>query len=412
MGILWKLAWRNLWRHPRRTVLTASAVALGLGLVLVFLGLQDGQHAQMIESAVRMGSGHVLLQAPGYQRRRGVEMLVAAPVVARAEAWAASRRGVQAVLTRAFASGLLSSADGATGVNLVGVEPTAEASVSRLATRVASGRFLAPADRGTAVIGDGVARLLDARPGTRVVAMAQGARGGEIRSALFHVVGVVHTGLDELDESLVLAPLAAVRPFLELGGGAHQVALVLADQSRAGAIAADAARAFPELETLTWAQADPQLQAFITIDDGGAYLFDAIFFVLIAFMLLNTLLMSVLERRREVALLGALGLSPGRRLLMVLLEAGVLAALASAAGLGLGLLGHAYFRLHGLPLAWFTSQSIEAAGVILDPVMYSVLAPSRIAGSVALVVALTLGLSLLAARQAARPVDPNLLKSR
>ena len=412
MRILVKLAWRNLWRHTRRTALTASAVALGLGLVLVFLGLQDGQHAQMIESTVRMGSGHVLLQAPGYQRRRGVEMLLPAPVVAGASAWAASRPGVQAVLTRAFASGLLSSADGATGVSLIGVDPAVEAPVSRFATRVARGRFLAPADRGTAVIGEGVARLLNARPGTRVVAMAQGARGGEIRSALFHVVGTVHTGLDEVDESLVLAPLASLQAFLELGGGAHQVALVLADQSRAGAVAAEAARAFPDLETLTWAQADPQLEAFITLDDGGTYLFDAIFFVLIAFMLLNTLLMSVLERRREVALLGALGLSPGRRLLMVLLEAVMLAALASAAGLGLGLAGHTYFRLHGLPLAWFTSQSIEAAGVILDPVMYSVLRPARIVGSVALVFALTLGLSLLAARHAAKPADPNLLKAR
>jgi ABC-type lipoprotein release transport system permease subunit len=412
MGILVTLAWRNLWRHTRRTVLTAAAVALGLGLVLVFLGLQDGQHGQMIESAVRMGSGHVLVQAVGYQHRRGIEMLMAEPVVAQIRAWAASRPGVRAVLPRAFASALLSSADGATGIGLVGVDPVAEASVSRFATRVTSGRFLRSGDRAAAVVGQGVAQLLKARPGARVVAMAQGARGADIRSALFHVVGVLHTGLDEVDESLVLVPLAALQEFLELAGGAHQVALILTDPSRTEAVAAESRRAFPGLETLTWAQADPQLQAFITIDDGGTYLFDAIFFVLIAFMVLNTLLMSVLERRREMALLGALGLSPGRRLVMVVLEGLVLAALASAAGLAVGLAGHTYFRVHGLPLAWFTGQSIETAGVILDPVMYSVLSGARIAGAVALVFALTLALSLLAARHAAKPVDPSLLKAR
>lgn len=411
MAMLLKLAWRNLWRHPRRTALTASAMALGLGLVLVFLGIQDGQHFQMIDSAVRLGSGHLLIQAPDYQRRRGVEMIVPASVLARTAAWAESRADdVTAVLRRAFASGLLSSADGATGVGLVGVDPAAEAAGSRYPARVASGRFLESSDRDAAVIGSGVARLLKVRPGARIVAMAQGAKGGEIRSTLLHVVGILHTGLSEVDEALVLVPLPSFQGFLELNGGAHQVALLLRDQARSGAVAALARSAFPDLEVLTWAEADPQLEAFIKIDDGGTYLFDAIFFALIAFTVLNTLLMSVLERRREFALLGALGVSPRRRMAMVLLEAVMLAALAGTAGLGLGLAGHAYFRTHGLPLAWFTSRSIEAAGVILDPVMYSVLSTARIAGAVALVVALALALSLLAARRAAKPVDPNLLK--
>jgi ABC-type lipoprotein release transport system permease subunit len=262
------------------------------------------------------------------------------------------------------------------------------------------------------VIGRGVARVLRARPGGRVVVMAQGAGEGEIRSALFRVAGILETGLEEVDEALALAPLASVQDLLALGGGVHQVALILADQDQAAAVARAAARAFPELEALTWADADPQLAAFIKIDDGGTYVFDAIFFVLIGFMLLNTLLMAVLERRREIALLGALGLGAGRRLAMVLLEALMLGTVGIAAGLALGLAGHAYFAGHGLPLAWFTSQSFEAAGVMLDPVWYSVLTPARVGGAAGLVFVLTLTLSLIPARHAARPVDPNLLKAR
>lgn len=411
MSILVTLAWRNLWRHPRRTLLTAGAVALGLALVLLFLGLQDGQHAQMIESAVRMGSGHVLVQTPEYQRRRGIELVVPTPLAERVVDWARQRGDVEAVVPRAFASALLSSADGSTGVTLVGVDPAAEASVSRLAARVAAGRFLAPSDRGVVVIGSGVRRLLEAGPGSRVVAMAQGARGGELRSALYRVVGVVHTGLAEVDEGLVLAPLASVGEFLDLGG-VHQVALILHEAGDARRLAAAASGAFPKLEALTWAEADPQLEAFIRVDDVGTYLFDAIFFVLIGFMVFNTLLMSVLERGREMALLGALGLSAPRRLALVLLEGLLLAGLAGAVGVGLGLAGHTYFRLHGLPLAWFTRQTVEAAGVVLDPVMYSRLTPGRVAAAVALVLSLTLALASLAARHAARPVDANLLKTR
>jgi ABC-type lipoprotein release transport system permease subunit len=405
-----RLAWRNLWRHAGRTLLTASGVALGLAFLLVMLGLGDGSHLQMIDAAVRMGSGHVLLQAPEFQRRRGVEMTMPESSAAAVVRWARSRPDVEGVLPRAFASALLSSADGATGVSLVAVDAAAEAPLSRFPARVTHGRFLEAADRNTAVVGAGVARLLEVGVGSRVVAMAQGARSGEVRSALLHVAGVLDTGLDDIDRSLVLVPLRAGQEFLELGGGVHQIALVLDDQAAAGARAREAAHAFPDLEILTWAQADPDLAAAIRIDDGGHYLFNGIFFVIIGFMVLNTLLMSVLERRREFALLGALGLSPRRRLAVVVAEGAMLAALASGGGLALGLGAHTYFRLHGLPLAWFTAQGMETAGVMLEPVMYSSLSGARIVGAVALVWLLTLGLSLAAARQAARPVDPGLLK--
>jgi len=190
----------------------------------------------------------------------------------------------------------------------------------------------------------------------------------------------------------------------------HQVALLLTDPTRIDATAQDARAAFPATEVLTWAQADPQLEAFIKIDDGGSYLFDGLFFILISFMLLNTLLMSVLERRREITLLGALGLSPRRRFLMVMLEACFLAGIACVAGTGLGWLGHKYFQLHGLPLAWFTDTDFEAGGVVLDPVMYSVLSGPRVLGTVLLVFALTMSLALVAARHVRRPADVNLLK--
>jgi ABC-type lipoprotein release transport system permease subunit len=364
----------------------------------------------MIDAAVGMGSGHVLVQARGYQARRAVELVLPADSVSRVADWARRRDGVAAVLPRAFASALLSSADGAAGVTLIGVDPPAEAAVSRFATRVREGRFVAAGDREAAVIGSGVARVLHAGLGSRVVVMAQGAGERDVRSSLLRVVGIVHTGLDEVDRSVLLVPLASAQELLALDGGAHQVAMILRDQAASAAGAAAARRAFPELEALTWAEADPDVDTAIRLDDGGHYLFNAIFFVIIGFMVLNTLLMSVLERRREMALLGALGLTPGRRWLMVMVEAAMLAGLAIGAGLALGAGVNLYFHVHGLPLTWFTEQPFESGGVLLDPVMYASLTVRRIAGSAALVFALTLALALVAARHAARSVDPGLLK--
>jgi ABC-type lipoprotein release transport system permease subunit len=410
MAVVLRLAWRNLWRHRWRTLLTGSGVALGLGLLLTMLGLGDGSHLQMIDAAVGMGSGHVLVQAPGYQARRGVELAIAADLAQRVRDWARAQEGVVSVPSRAFASALLSSADGAVGVTLMGVDPVVERTVSRFAARVRDGRFLEPGDRGGAVIGSGVARVLHAGVGGRIVVMAQGARDRDVRSALLRVVGVVDTGLEEVDRALLLMPIGAAQELLALDGGVHQVALILRDQARSAAGAAAARRAFPELEALTWAQADPDVETAIRLDDGGHYLFNAIFFVIIGFMVLNTLLMSVLERRRELALLGALGLTPGRRWLLVMLEAAMLAGLAIGGGVLLGVAVNVYFGVHGLPLAWFTAEPLESGGVLLEPVMYASLSARRVLASAALVLLLTLLLSLVAARHAARPVDVGLLK--
>jgi ABC-type lipoprotein release transport system permease subunit len=410
MAILVRLAWRNLWRHPWRTLLTALGVALGLGLLLTMLGLGDGSHIQMIDAAVGMGSGHVLVQAPDYQARRAVELTLAEDVARRVAAWARAQPGVVAVAPRALSSALLSSADGAVGVGLMAVDPAAEETASRFPARVRDGRFLRAGDRGTAVIGSGVARVLHAGVGGRVVVMAQGAGERDVRSALLRVVGVVHTGLDDADRTLVLVPLGTGQDLLALGGRVHQVAIILRDQARSASVAATARRVFPGVETLTWAQADPDVDTAIRLDDGGHYLFNAIFFVIIGFMVLNTLLMSVLQRRREIALLGALGVTPGRRWAMVMLEGAMLAALAIAGGLVLGIGANTYFRLHGLPLAWFTDQPFESGGVLLEPVMYASLGARRVVGSAALVFALTAVLSLVSARHAARAVDVGLLK--
>ncbi|MBI2525376.1 MAG: ABC transporter permease [Candidatus Rokubacteria bacterium] len=408
--MLLRLAWRNLWRRPWRTLLTGAGVALGLGLLLTMLGLGDGSHLQMIDAAVGMGSGHVLVQARGYQERRGVEMVIAEDAARRVAGWAREQRDVVAVLPRVFASALLSSADGAVGVALVGVDPVAEAAVSRYPAWVREGRFAALGGRGTAIIGSGVARVLHAGIGGRVVVMAQAAGEGDVRSVLLHVVGVVHTGLEDVDRGLLLVPLGSAQELLALGGGVHQVALILGDQAQSAARAAAARRAFPGLEALTWAQADPDVEAAIRLDDGGHYLFNAIFFVIIGFMVLNTLLMSVLERRREIALLGALGLTPGRRWGTVMLEGGMLAGLGIAGGLAIGLAVNAYFGIRGLPLAWFTDQPLESGGVLVEPVMYASLSVRRVVVSAALVFGLTVVLSLVAARPAARPVDAGLLK--
>jgi putative ABC transport system permease protein len=406
------MAWRNLWRHTRRTILTVATIALGLVLLLVSFGLNDGAHAQMVESAVGMGSGHVLIQQQGYLESAAAEQYLTRDDLRTAEKWVERVRSdfpVRQVVKRVFASGLASSADGAAGVMIIGIEPVRERTASDFYDQVVEGDFPDAPDSDRVVIGQGLGRKLAVGIGDRVVLTAQAVGGEEIQSILVRVGGVFQTGVDDVDQTLLLAPIETVQNFLAMGQGVHHLAILLENADTSEALARRGQAQLQGVETIHWTAAHPEVVDFIRIDDAGGYLFFIMIFVLIGFMVLNTLLMAVLERNREFALLEAVGMSPGRRFAMVMAEAVLVAALAVAIGLGLGYLGHLYLETRGLPLDLFYSGDISAAGVKFDPVMYSKLSLGRITSSALLVFGLTLLLALVPARRAAVAPDMHLL---
>ena len=413
LKIILVIAWRNLWRNRRRTLLTAGTVALGLGLLLVFLGIGDGSHRQMIQSAVRLGSAHLAAQARGFQARGGIERTLSEAQVARFSSWVQSHKkdlGITYVLPRVFASGLASSADGATGVRVIGLDPGPERAASSFDEKLIAGRFLTSAEGSGAVIGEGVARKLELQPGEKFVLMAQAAGSAEIQSILLRVAGIMRTGLEDFDQATILISLPTAQQLLRLGNSLHQVAIMLDQLDNAEAAARRAKEDLPsDVEVLSWLELMPELRDFIKIDSGGSYVFNSLFFLIIAFLVANTLLMSVLERRREFALLDALGFTPVRRFLLVIFEASWIAILSVAAGTALGYAGHLYFYHKGLPLDLFYSSDVSAGGAVIDPVLYSYLAWTRVATAAGLVFALTFLLALLPAWQGAKGQDAHLL---
>jgi ABC-type lipoprotein release transport system permease subunit len=406
LGVLALIAWRNLWRNTRRTLLTTTTVSLGLALLLIFLGLGDGGHKQMINSAVRSGSGHVVIQADGYQQSGGLANALTPGQRQSGLAWLDSVRAqfsIQGVLSRTFSSALASSADGSAGVMLIGLQPSGEQATSRFADKIVEGEFLEDGDSNQVLIGKGVARKLDVGLGDKLVLMSQAVEQTDIESILARVRGIIATGQEDFDQILVLMPLETSQRFLNLSDRAHQIAVILEDDEPSERLAALGKVELSGVEVLSWHDALPELRDFIKVDDGGNYVFHAILFLLIGFMVLNTLLMSVLERDREFSLLDALGFPPLSRFLMVMIEALFIGCLASAAGLALGYLGHYYLATKGLPLSWFNLSEGEAAGVAFEPIMYSYLTWGRILQSIVVVFLLTLALALFPARRAAGP---------
>ena len=415
MKIVLKLAWRNLGRNRRRTALTVATVALGLALLLVTLGLGDGSHLQMIDNAVRMGSGHVLIQGRGYHAHGGVQRALGEETRSRVRTWLEQLGDgwpVQNVVERVFASGLASSADGSTGVRIIGIQPGPEGEASKFDEKLVKGEFVRPGAADQAVIGSGVARKLRVGLGSKFVVLSQAAGSSELQSRLLRVSGVVQAGLEDLDQSLVIIPLEVAQELLLLPGQVHQVAVLLEEVEASGALARRGRMELPEsVEVLDWAEAMPELTEFIRIDDAGNYLFNGIFLLLIAFVVLNTLLMSALERKREYALLDAIGLSPSGRFFMMFTEAILLALLSTSVGLVFGYGAHLYLESSGLPLdAFYDGEGeLSAAGAVLDPVLYSRLSAERLVASASIIMSLTLILALVPAWRAGRRVSVQLL---
>lgn len=410
LHVIAPLALRNLRRHLRRTLLTALAMILGGGLLILSLSIGDGIHEDWIESAVRMGSGHVTIQHPDFQRSRRLSDRLVPEARAAAEA-ALGRPGiaerVSEVAPRLTVRGLASSPSGARPAEITGVDPAAEARYSIVDEKATEGRYLVEKDRLAAYVGAGLAESLKLHLGSRLVVTAQDARG-EIAGQLVRVVGIFRTGVPEVDESLIHVPLATARRWLGAADGVTQIAVLL-DSSRSvpevkRRLSAELAESAPagSVAVTGWREAMPVLDAAVKIDDFGNYMFQAILFTIIALGVVNTVLMSVLHRHREFGVLQALGLTPRQSGGLVLIEGLMLAVASAVAGIALGLFVTWFFWGDGLDISAMWDESWSFSGVVMDPVILPLFRTARVVQSLVFMLAIGGLASLYPAFRASR----------
>ncbi len=371
--ILLRLATRGVLREARRSLLTASAMALGLALLMFTRSLADGGHEDWINAGVRMGSGHVVFQRPGFRESRSLDDRLSGHQTGAAVAALARLEGPLAPLAttvRLTTNGLASSASSALPVVIEGVDPETEVAFSQAAQRLTEGRYLEPGDRLGAYVGQGVAERLGLSLGSRFVLTAQSAEG-DIQGQLVRVVGVFRTGLPEVDEGLVHIPISTARSWLGVGDAATTVGAIL----RTSRVVPDAVQAVrsdvaeDDIRVLGWREAYPELDAALRIDDYGDYVFLGILFAIVALAVLNTVLMAVLHRKREFAVLQALGLTPAETGLVVFTEGVLLTALAGVVGMVAGVVLTWVFFRNGLDFSVFMSEEMTFGGIVIDPVI-------------------------------------------
>jgi ABC-type lipoprotein release transport system permease subunit len=405
--VLLRLALRNLRRQARRSVLTAMAMVLGLALLVFTRSLGDGAHETWIKAGVRLALGHVTVMHPDYLPRRAIEDRLPA-AAAHAALQALSRPDlaplVEAAAPRLELHGLASSSHGAVPAIVYGVDPTVEPAFSQLDTRLVKGRPLQAGDRLQAYIGVGLADRLHLQLGDRLVLTTQGA-DSTMADQLVRVAGIFRSGLPEVDDAMVHIPLSTAQQWVGVGQDVSAIAILLhnsRETSRAVRALNVALAGMGTARAIPWQTTTPELDSAVKIDDYGNYIFHFVLLLIVALAIVNTILMAVLARTRELGVLRALGLQRGDTATLVLLEGTLLTTVAGLVGAALGLFVSFVIFRHGLDFSAFYSGEMTAAGAIINPVMIPEFRMDHMLQNVAWIVIIGIVASLYPAWRATR----------
>ncbi len=412
LRVLFSLAWRNIWRHRRRTLITLSSIAIGFGLAVLSIGIGDGSHNSMVRNAIKLGEGHITVQPKGYLEAPANYKYIADGKSLAAKIEALGIAG--SVQPRISLQVLASTANNSVGAALEGMSAADDPRAQMLQPMLQQGAWLESGDERGILIGDGMARKLKAKVGSKVVVMA-GKQGGDSQAQLGRVRGIFDSRVDELDDFLIISDLQFATMFLQ-GEGADpalqpltRIAIFLDDEEVMAETKHRLRRAIDsnELVALDWQEMMPQLVQFIVIDDAGNYVFLLLILMLVVFGIVNTVLMSVLERTREFGLLRALGMSRQQLLLLVFCESLLLSLLAVVIGWLVGGSIHLWVASHGIDFSSMMAEGTSIMGTFMDPVVYTELSADRVIQLTSIIFIATLTSGVYPALKAARvtPVE-------
>ena len=374
-----KMAWRNLWRNRRRTLLALSSIVFGVFLAFLFTALQDRNWAEVIDLAARLGGGHVTLQHPEFLDKptltrtvKHTDELIRKTL---------EHPNVTRAVPRIVGQVMLATARESFGAGFVAFDPQADdASTFSVLEALAEGEnFPSPKGQGI-ILGRRLAKNLRLTLGKKVVYTLVD-KEGEITSGLARVSGILYSGSPGVDSGLCLLPIDTMREVLGYAPDeATQVAVFINDQRQSDMVAERLQKIFgPDTAALPWHTTRPELAGFIALKVGGARFMELLIAVLVAAGIFVVMLVSVMERLNEFGVMAAIGFSPADLFKLVMYES-----------LWLGLLGlllavvvttgpYLYLSAHGIDLTALmpVGDSTEMAGVAMPMVLKVGIFPSN-----------------------------------
>ena len=407
-----RIGWRNLGRNRKRTVLTALGLAVGFFAVVFIVGWSQGLMAEMVESATSLVSGQIEIHDAEYRPERSLYDTIGGRDGVDVDALLQTIDGALSVVAaapRVYAGGLISSGQATSAGMFMGIDPVRELTLTRFLDPLVEGR-LPVAGQNELLIGAEMARQLSAGLGDELVVVAPGA-DGSMANDLFTLVGIFRTGLVELDASFAVMPLGDLQTLVVLPPGRiHEIAVATTDPWIAETTAAGLVDVLTPsdraIEVVPWTDLNPAMVDYVALGESFYFIVIIIVFAIAIFGVANTMLMATYERRREFAVMLALGATPRSVRAIVLHEAVALGVLSLALGAVMTFPLMVWFHTAPPDMSWAVAD-VTLMGALLSPslrVEYDV--PFWIMSAIALFVTALLA-SLLPAWRAARvpPAD-------
>ena len=387
--------------------MTILAIVFATMLLVFMLSFQFGSYDTMINTAVKIHTGHVQVQAEGYRDKMDVRLVVPNPGAV--DDVIKDIPGIEAYTSRANAFSLVSSSDRTYGVLLTGIDPEREAKVSTLKKLVQRGEYLAQEDTDMALVGELLARNLKVDIGDELVALGQG-RDGSVAASVLKVKGIFSSGEDKFDRNSVQMPLGYFQDVFSMRGAVHEMVVLgrsLEDVKKIKKELGAGVRSIDNdgnLVVLDWMELMPGIVQSIKLDLVSGLIMYVILIVVVAFSILNTFLMAIFERTREFGVLMAIGMTPGRLMKSLFLESATITLIGIILGIISGGMITWYYQVHGILISG-AAELLSQYG--LPERMYpqlSVLSVSIGAGIVLIITILTAIYPVLKVRRL-RPVE-------
>jgi ABC-type lipoprotein release transport system permease subunit len=398
MRLYLRLAWRNIWRHSRRTLIVVLAIGLTLALMMFYDGTVAGFEQSIYGNAIKVLGGNIQVHASGYHEKADEipllplenDQTIVDAAVAQPQALAATRR--------INTGGLASSREGAFAVTIVGIEPEQELPVSLVAQNVIAGRYLTAADQDMIFIGKGLADAMGITVGDRITLVGR-ATHDQMRRRTMTVVGIYDVGLSEIEKQTIYISLGEAQALYDLNGQVTEVVISLQQLGQETAVITALKPALPGFEMDSWQTNFPDLQQAIGMKSGVMNVFSVIMLLIAGIGILNLLLMAVYERTREIGLLGALGLKPRQISTLFVLEGAMMGLVGVAFGVGLGLCINTLLGRVGFDYSQFASLTEYTA--LISGRVYPTLGMERLLQRVLTALVVAVLASLYPAREAA-----------
>lgn len=392
MRMLITLSWRNVWRNRTRSLIIAGSVALGIWAALFLSAFYQGVVDQRMRSVIWDESSHLHIHHPAFLGDMEPRFTIPDPnTIARD---LSARPAVKQVACRALFNGMISSPTGSAGVRINGVDPMAEDSTTRLGTKLIEGAMLDPAKRNGLLISARLAQKLKLKLRSKVVLMTQDTALG-IASGAYRVQGIYRTINTPYDEANIFITREAAGELVGITGVCNEIAILLYEDESLETEKAALMSALPALEVKDWKQVTPEAALLVDSFDEYMAIFTLVIFLGLAFGSVNTMLMAVLERTREIGMLVSIGMSRARVFWMVMLETAFLVLAGTPMGLLIAWATITYFARTGIDLTHYaemgssfgfdlvvhpvitTSHVLNLLGMVMLTALFSAAYPAR-----------------------------------